>query len=74
MKAYEPHQFADYDYPQDMEVILSYLQQNGELNIPGREVERQYRNFSNEMFAAGWMAVDDDLLPTFASYLSGVEI
>ena len=73
MKAYIKNK-SEYDYPEEMEKILDYLNKWGNLQISGKEVERLYREYSEEVWSAGWIEVHDHILPDFAEWLSEVEI
>lgn len=59
-----------YDYPDDMEKILTYLANHGGVKMSGHEIEKLYRKFSDDWYCAGWMNVSDELLEEFARYLS----
>jgi hypothetical protein len=67
----------EYDYPDQMKIILSSLQKRGELHVSGKTVERLYREFSDSRYAAGWMSIDtedDELLASFAYWLADVQL
>ena len=73
MKAYIKNK-SNFDYPDEMEKILTYLEKYGELNISAKEVERLYGEYSEIVWCAGWIAVRDYILPDFANWLSEVEV
>lgn len=73
MKAYIPNK-SEYDYPEEMEKILDYLNKWGNLNISAKEVEGLYREYSEEVWCEGWIEVHDHILPDFAEWLSEVEV
>ena len=69
MKAYTLKEY-EFDYPDDMEKILDYLHSHGELHISPKEVERAYREYSDDVWCAGWISVNDNTLWEFANWLS----
>ena len=73
MKAYIPNK-TEFDYPEEMEKILDYLNKWGDLNISAKEVEKLYRYYSEDVWCAGWIEVHDHILPDFANWLSKVEV
>lgn len=73
MKAYIKNK-SKFDYPEEMEKILDYLNKWGNLNISAKEVEELYREYSEEVWCAGWIEVHDHILPSFADWLSEVEV
>lgn len=85
MKAFIKNDKKDFKfrYPDQMEKILAYLNENGKLQISERTVEKLYRDFSEEKYSASWMTIADDssenndfpdLLEDFADYLSEIDI
>lgn len=77
MKVYDMYDEYDYDYPDQMKIILSYLRGRGELHVSGKTVERLYREFSDSRYSAGWMSIDgedDELLGSFAYWLADIEL
>lgn len=73
MKAYIKNK-SDFDYPEEMEKILAYLEKYGTLNISPKEVELKYSEYSEDRWCASWIAVRDHILPDFANWLSEVEV
>ena len=73
MKAYIPN-YNDYTDPDEMEKILNYLNSNGRLTISNREVESYYEWYSDDVWCAGWMSVNDEILESFANWLSEKEV
>ena len=69
MKAYTLKEY-EFDYPDDMEKILNYLHSHGELHISPKEVERAYREYSDDVWCAWWMNLDSYTLNEFANWLS----
>ena len=80
MKVYELFEDFEPKYPDDMKVILNYLESRGKLNVRPKTVEGLYEDFSDDMYCAGWMSVQHrgeanyDLLQQFAEWLSKVDI
>lgn len=77
MKVYTKYENPSYDYPDQMELILAYLQANGELHVSGKTIEKLYREFSDRRYAAGWMSIDEDdpwLLEEFANWLEDINL
>lgn len=60
MKAFEPFKKYDYEYPEEMEKILNYLQEHGKFNVSGKTIESLYYDFSDERYDAIWMVVSAD--------------
>lgn len=73
MKAYEPHK-TQFEFWVDMEMILSYLNANGKLNITPKRVEELYEGYSEDVWCASWMGVNEDILEDFANWLSEIEV
>lgn len=69
MKVYERKIKFDYDYPEEMKLILDYLNEHGEILVSGLAIEGLYRNFSSEKYAAGWISVDEQMLEEFEDWL-----
>lgn len=75
MKVFEPFKKYDYEYPEEMEKILNYLQEHGKVNVSGKTIESLYYDFSDERYDAIWIGVSaDGILEKFADYLSDIEI
>lgn len=73
MKAFEFNE-SIFDYPDEMEKILNYLNDNGKLNISPKRVEELYRAYSDDVWCAGWMSVSYEILVSFAEWLSEIEV
>ena len=73
MKVYIKRAESCFDYPDEMAKILTYLTENGSLNVSENTVERLYREFS-EGRAAGWLCVDDEVLEDFANWLADLDL
>ena len=74
MRAYIPNCENNYEFPEDMERILDYLNANGQLNIKPQRVEELYEAYSEDVWCAGWIIVTDERLESFAEWLSEIEV
>lgn len=64
----------NYQYPEDMKLILDYLNSHGEVKVPGKKIEELWADFSDKEYCAGWLGVDtlsdnERLLSEFAEWL-----
>ena len=73
MKAFE-FNYGIFDYPEEMDKILNYLNNKGKLNISPKRVEELYYAYSDEAWSAQWISVNDERLISFAEWLSEVEV
>ncbi len=73
MKAFEFNN-SFFEYPDEMDKILNYLNGNGKLNISAKDVEELYRGYSDDVWCAGWIMVTDERLKYFANWLSEIEV
>lgn len=62
-----------FQYPEDMKVIMDYLNSIGEVHVDPDVIEDLYGDFSDQKYAAGWMQIDNTLLEEFADWLEDVE-
>ena len=69
MRVYERKIEFDFDYPEDMKLILDYLNEHGEILVGELGIESLYREFSSEKYEAGWMSVDEQMLEEFEDWL-----
>ena len=74
MKVYVKNAQYKYQFPEDMERILTYLNENGELFVDGFTVEKLYEKFSDECYCAGWITVDHYTLSEFADWLEKYDL
>lgn len=74
MKVFEKFASYNYEYPEDMKMILQYLSEHGKVNVSDKRIELLYYDFSDKMYCAGWISVSDQRLEEFADYLSTIEI
>lgn len=68
MKAWIRKKTYKFRYPDDMERILSYLNENGKILVSDKRVEELYGEFSNQ-YSASWLSVRDENLEDFADWL-----
>lgn len=73
MKVYERNDKL-FTYPDEMERILTYLNERGKNNVKASSIENLYYNFSDERYCATWMCVDESLLAEFEEWLTHVDI
>lgn len=73
MKVYERNDKL-FTYPDEMERILTYLNERGKNNVKASSIENLYYNFSDERYCATWMCVDESLLAEFEEWLIHVDI
>lgn len=73
MRVYERKIKFDYDYPEDMKLILDYLNEHGDILVGELVIESLYRNFSNEKYCAGWMSVKEQTLEEFEGWLQNYD-
>lgn len=73
MKVYIPKKEYKFNHPEDMEKILKYLKEHGEIKVTPKTIEDFYYDFS-DTHCAGWLCVDDEHLEEFAEYLSEIEL
>lgn len=56
-------------YPEDVRRIRQYLNNVGDLTATDEEIDWAWSMFSEDLYFAGWMKVDDRLLEEFADWL-----
>lgn len=69
MRVYERKFHFDFDYPEDMKLILDYLAEHGDILVGELGIEALYREFSDEKYCAGWITVDERMLEEFEDWL-----
>ena len=62
-----------YNHPDDMKIIIDYLERTGKINIDYELLEDLYYDYSDSV-CCGWRIVDDESLSQFAEYLANVEL
>ena len=76
MKVYRlklPIYYNKFAYPEDMEKILTYLQENGDILVSPTCIEELYFKYSDEC-ACHWKIVTEDTLENFAQWLDDYEV
>lgn len=69
MRVYNRKPKFDYEYPEEMELILDYLNEHGEILTGELVIEDLYREFSYEVYCASWMKVNEQMLVEFEDWL-----
>lgn len=67
MKAFELR-YNEFDFPEDMKTIISYLSLKGHINVGERTLEKLYEEFSEERWCR-WKVVDEETLNDFTEWL-----
>ena len=73
MRAFEPFKNIKFYHPEDMNIIIDYLEATGKLNIGYKELEDMYYDYSSSV-CCGWRCVDEESLEQFASFLARAEL
>lgn len=73
MRVYERHE-NNFTYPEDMKLILDYLNAHGKVLVKDSTIEDLYYGFSEEKYCAGWMRVDEQMLEEFEDWLNELEL
>ena len=73
MRVYEKHSSQDFDYPDEMNRILNYLNEHGTVFVKPLTIEKLYYEFS-EGYSARWMSVDENALEEFSNWLNEYDI
>lgn len=74
MRAFVPYEEFEFEFPEDMREIVRYLKEHGELKVGEKLLEALYGQFSDEVYSAQWMDVNDQNLQHFAEWLSEIEV
>ena len=69
MRLYRKNKTYDFEYPEDMEMIMAYLNAHGTVLVDADRIEDAYYLFSDRVYCAGWMSVSDEILEEFADWL-----
>ena len=79
MKVYRRNKINDFEHPEDMEKILSYLEGCGEILVSPKIIEKLYHIYSKEVFLVDWKPLKEvlwtlspqgeELLKNFESWL-----
>lgn len=73
MKVYERND-VKFTYPNEMRLILDYLNAHGKILVKDSTIEDLYYDFSDERYCAGWMCVDEQILEEFEDWLNELEL
>ncbi len=74
MKVYELWEKGNFDHPEELQIILAYLKERGDLKVSAAIVERLYYEFSNT-YCANWLTVKNGkFLAEFAEWLNEYEL
>ena len=73
MKVYKRNEI-NFAFPEDMKLILDYLNAHGKILVKDSTIEDLYCGFSDEMYCAGWMCVDGYILAEFEEWLNELEL
>lgn len=73
MKVYERND-AKFAYPEDMRLILDYLNTHGKILVKESTIEDLYYDFSDEKYCASWMCVNGQMLEEFEDWLNELEL
>lgn len=74
MKVYERNDNSRYTYPEDMKLILDYLNTHGKILVKESTIEDLYYDFSDEKYCASWMCVNEQMLEEFEDWLNELEL
>lgn len=74
MKVYERNEYSNFTYPDEMKLIIDYLNNHGKILVNPSTIESLYYDFSDERYCASWMCVDDQILEEFEEYLTEIDI
>ena len=71
MRVYIRNKFT---FPEDMILIMDYLNAHGKVLVKESTIEDLYCRFSDEKYCAGWMCVDEEILAEFEEWLNELEL
>lgn len=74
MQAWVRNKSYNFTYPDEMKLIIDYLNEHGKIMVSESTIESLYYDFSDERYCAGWIGVNDDTLEEFARYLEDSDI
>lgn len=72
MKVYERN-YTEFSHPEDMKLIIDYLNERGKILVRESTIENLYYEFS-ETRCAIWLIVHEDTLAAFEEWLTKVDI
>ena len=73
MKPFKRFKSIKFDHPQQMEIVIAYLEDIGTINVSYKTIENLYYEYS-ESVCCGWRTVDEESLEEFADWLEEYEI
>jgi hypothetical protein len=73
MKPFERFRATKFDHPQDMDIILAYLEDKGKINVSYKTIENLYYEYSDSV-CCSWRVVDEESLEEFMEWLEEYEI
>ena len=73
MKPFERFKAMQFNHPQDMDTILTYLEDKGKINVSYKTIEKLYCEYSDGV-GCGWRIVDEESLEEFMEWLEEYEI
>ena len=73
MKPFERFRATKFDQPQDMDTILTYLEDKGKINVSYKTIEKLYYEYSDSV-CCSWRIVDEESLEEFMEWLEEYEI
>ena len=73
MRVYERNS-TNFTYPEEMKLILDYLNAHGKILVKDSTIEDLYYDFSDEKYCAGWMCVNEQMLEEFEDWLNDLEL
>lgn len=74
MKVYERNDYNNFAYPDEMKLILDYLNKHGKILVKPSTIESLYYDFSDDRYCASWMCVNDQMLEEFEEWLTKIDI
>ena len=75
MRVYIKNETSDYRYPEDMKMILDYLNSHGKIMVKEKTIEDYYYDFCEEKYDAGWLgSITEERLEEFADWLAKKDI
>ena len=69
MKVYERYS-NKFAYPQEIALILDYLDEHGTILVNESAIESLYCEFSDMIYSCCWMTVNDERLEEFEEWLN----
>lgn len=71
MKVYERYDFM---FPEDMKLIIDYLNARGEIRVKYSTLEELYEDFCSETLSAQWIPACDGSLREFEEWLNNIDL